>query len=54
MPYASKAQAAYFHTHRKELERQGVDVNEWDKASKGKRLPDRVKPKKSPKTKGSK
>ena len=39
MPYKSKAQAAYFNIHRKELERQGVDVDEWNKSSKGKKLP---------------
>lgn len=36
MPYKSKKQAAYFNIHRKELERQGVDVDEWNRASKGK------------------
>lgn len=51
MPYKSQAQAAYFNIHKKELERQGVDVNEWNQASKGKSLPKRVtpaKPKKNP------
>lgn len=43
MPYKSKAQAAYFHIHKKELERKGVNVAEWDKSSKGKRLPKKVK-----------
>jgi hypothetical protein len=48
MPYASKAQAGYFHTHKAELEKMGVDVDEWDKASKGeKNLPYKVKEKKS-------
>ena len=42
MPYKSKAQAAYFHIHKKELEKQGVDIEEWDKASKGKKLPKKV------------
>lgn len=45
MPYKSKAQAAYFHIHKKELEKKGVDVDEWDKASKGKKLPKKVKKK---------
>jgi hypothetical protein len=49
MPYKSKRQRAYFHTHRKELEKKGVNVSEWDKASKGKKLPNRVKPKKKSK-----
>ncbi len=39
MPYVSRAQAGYFHTHKAELERQGVDVDEWDAASKGQHLP---------------
>ena len=39
MPYKSQAQAAYFHTHKKELEKQGVSVKEWDAASEGKKLP---------------
>lgn len=45
MPYKSKAQAAYFHIHKKELEKKGVDVDEWDKASKGKKLPKKAKKK---------
>ena len=52
MPYRSKAQEAYFNANKGKLERQGVDVNEWNAASKGKKLPerarsapDRVKPK---------
>jgi hypothetical protein len=42
MPYKSKAQEAYFNIHRRELEKQGVDVAEWNKASKGKKLPQKV------------
>jgi len=42
MPYKSQVQAAYFNIHKKELERQGVDVNEWNAASKGKSLPKKV------------
>lgn len=45
MPYKSKAQAAYFNIHRKQLERQGVNVDEWNAASKGKRLPRKKKKK---------
>jgi len=45
MPYKSLAQAGYFHTHKKQLESQGVDVDEWDAATKGKKLPHKVKPK---------
>ena len=39
MPYKSQAQAGYFHTHKAELESQGVNVGEWDRATKGKHLP---------------
>jgi hypothetical protein len=45
MPYKSQAQQAYFNAHRKELERQGVDVDEWNRASKGLRLPRHAKAK---------
>jgi hypothetical protein len=43
MPYASKAQAAFFNMHRKQLEKQGVNVAEWNAASKGKKLPGHAK-----------
>lgn len=46
MPYKSRAQAAYFNIHKKELEKQGVNVEKWNKKSKGKKLPKRVKRKK--------
>ena len=39
MPYKSQAQAAYFNTHKKQLEAQGVSVSEWNQASKGMKLP---------------
>ena len=39
MPYASQAQRAFFHANKERLERQGVKVDEWDKESKGKRIP---------------
>lgn len=45
MPYKSKAQAAYFNANKEKLERQGVDVDEWNKASKGKKLPKKKKTK---------
>ena len=45
MPYKSKAQAAYFNIHKKQLEKQGVNVNEWNEASKGKKLPKKAKKK---------
>ena len=45
MPYKSKAQEAYFNVNKKKLEKQGVDVNEWNKASKGLKLPKKAKKK---------
>jgi hypothetical protein len=42
MPYESLAQEGYFHKHKAELEKMGVNVNEWDQASKGKKLPYKV------------
>jgi hypothetical protein len=39
MPYKSEAQRKYFHANKKKLEKQGVDVEEWDKESKGMKLP---------------
>lgn len=42
MPYKSQAQAGYFHTHKKQLEAQGVNVDEWDAATKGHHLPKKV------------
>ena len=39
MPYKSKAQEKYFNANRAKLEKQGVDVGEWNKASKGKKIP---------------
>ena len=49
MPYKSQAQAAYFNIHRAELEKHGVDVNEWNKASKDKKLPAKANPPKNTK-----
>ncbi len=46
MPYKSKAQEGYFNANRKKLEKQGVDVGEWNKSSKGLKLPKKVKKKK--------
>jgi hypothetical protein len=43
MPYKSKAQAAYFNINKKKLEKQGVNVNEWNASSKGKKLPKKAK-----------
>ena len=52
MPYKSLAQERYFNANRAKMEKQGVDVGEWNSATKGKSLPKRVKPKsaETPKT----
>lgn len=39
MPFKSKAQEKYFFANRSKLEKQGVNVKEWVKASEGKVLP---------------
>jgi hypothetical protein len=39
MPYKSLAQEGFFNANRKRLEAQGVDVDEWNRASKGLKLP---------------
>jgi hypothetical protein len=50
MPYKSQAQQAYFNANRDKLEQQGVNVDEWNAASEGAKLPARVgKPKGKPK-----
>lgn len=46
MPYASEQQRKYFNANRKKMERQGVDVDEWNHSSKGKHLPKRSSGKK--------
>jgi hypothetical protein len=45
MPYKSKAQEAFFNANRKKLEKQGVNVGEWNSASKGLKLPKKAKKK---------
>lgn len=47
MPFASLAQAAFFNANKKRLEKQGVDVNEWNRASKGMKLPEKASKTKS-------
>ena len=42
MPYKSLAQEKYFNAHRKEMEDQGVNVGEWNKESKGLKLPKKI------------
>jgi hypothetical protein len=43
MPYVSERQRRYFHANKAKLQAQGVDVGEWDRATKGKKLPERIK-----------
>ena len=43
VPYKSDKQRKYFNANKKKLERQGVDVDEWNRKSKGKKLPKRRK-----------
>ena len=45
MPFKSLAQERFFNANRKKLEKQGVNVDEWNRASKGKKLPKRAKKK---------
>jgi len=45
MPYKSDAQRRKFHAMEKSGEISSKVVREYDKASKGKKLPERVKPK---------
>ena len=44
MPFKSKAQMAFMNANRAKMERQGVDVDEFNAASKGMKLPERAKP----------
>ena len=50
MPYKSRAQEAYFNANKPKLEAEGVNVDEWNGASKGMKLPKRAPvPKSGPK-----
>jgi len=40
MPFKSERQRKWFNANRKKLERQGVDVDEWNRESKGKHYPE--------------
>lgn len=42
MPFVSVAQRGYFNANKAALEKKGVDVNEWNQASKGLKLPEKV------------
>jgi hypothetical protein len=43
LPYVSDAQRKFFNANRERLAAQGVDVDEWNNASRGKKLPARKK-----------
>jgi len=51
MPYKSEAQRRYFHAAEKRGEISHATVEEFDKASKGKKLPEKAKKKKRGKKK---
>ena len=40
MPYKSDAQRKFFNANAKKLAKQGVNVSEWNRASKGMKLPE--------------
>lgn len=42
MPYVSDAQRKFFNANRDKLEKEGVNVDEWNEKSKGKELPEHV------------
>ncbi len=42
MPFKSEKQRRFFEANKAKLEKQGVDVGEWERASKGKKLPERA------------
>jgi hypothetical protein len=50
MPFKSEAQRRYFEANRAKLEKQGVDVKEWEQSSKGLKLPERAPKSKSNKS----
>lgn len=45
MPYVSDKQRKFFNANRKKLEAQGVNVDEWNESSRGKKLPEKVESK---------
>jgi len=47
MPFKSEAQRRYFEANKAKLEKQRVDVREWEESSRGLKLPDRA-PKRKP------
>lgn len=47
MPYVSRKQEKYFNANREKLEKEGVDIGEWNRSSKGKSLPERAQSRKA-------
>lgn len=42
MPFVSQKQRAFFNANKDELEKKGVNVDEWNEKSKGVKLPKKV------------
>jgi hypothetical protein len=42
MPFSSQKQEAFMNANRSKMENQGVNMDEWNAASKGKKLPKKV------------
>jgi len=42
MPFKSEAQRRYFEANKAKLEKQGINVKEWEKSSKGLKVPERA------------
>jgi hypothetical protein len=42
MPFKSEAQRKFFNANRAKLEKRGVNVDEWNSASKGQHVPEHV------------
>lgn len=40
MPFKSEAQRRFMEAHKQELEKRGVNLGEWEQASKGLELPE--------------
>lgn len=42
MPFKSVAQQGFMESHRKQMEKQGVNMSEWESASKALKLPKKL------------
>jgi hypothetical protein len=51
MPYKSEKQRKFFNANKEKLEKQGVDVDEFNESSKGKKLPEKASGSKGKKSK---